>query len=159
MVNPGSGPGPEALPDGNYTREIPKLTAHPNTRVLGYVATTYATRDKALVVKDVETYANWPEESSNPKLALNGIFFDETPQEFNASAFEYLKDITGSVKGMANLGPENFVSGVFLRPDLTLFYCTLYFSCSFYILSLLARFSGPSCNNNSKSAWGCFYQS
>lgn len=110
VVNPGSGPGPEALPDGNYTREIPKLTAHPNTRVLGYVATTYTTRDKALVLKDVETYANWTAQSSNPKLAVNGIFFDETPQQFNASALEYLKDLTSSVKSLEGLGPDNFVS-------------------------------------------------
>lgn len=129
VVNPGSGPGPEALPDGNYTREIPKLTAHPNARVLGYVATTYATRDKALVIKDVETYANWPAQSSNPKLAVNGIFFDETPQEFNASALEYLKDLTDSVKGLANLGPENFVSEVFLHSLSMLYYRFPYCHC------------------------------
>jgi hypothetical protein len=122
VVNPGSGPGPDSLPDGNYTREIPKLTAHPNTRVLGYVATTYANRDKALVVKDIETYAGWPTQSSNSGMAVNGIFFDETPQDFSASALAYLKDLTGSVRGMASFGPDNFVRS-FLPDESILFSC------------------------------------
>ncbi|PKY07970.1 cell surface spherulin 4-like protein [Aspergillus campestris IBT 28561] len=109
VINPGSGPGPNALPDGNYTREVPKLAAHGNVRLLGYVATTYATRDASLVRRDIETYAAWPEKSSNPDLAVRGIFFDETPQQYSDKALAYLQNLTDFVKATPGLGPDNFV--------------------------------------------------
>lgn len=109
MVNPGSGPGPNALPDGNYTREIPKLASYGNVRLLGYVATTYAQRNFSLVRRDIETYAAWPTNSSNPNLAVRGIFFDETPQQYENNTLAYLQDLTAVVKTTAGLGPDHYV--------------------------------------------------
>ncbi|KAL4737830.1 Spherulation-specific family 4 [Aspergillus similis] len=109
VVNPGSGPGPNPLPDRNYTQEIPRLTAHDNVRVLGYVATTYAKRNISSVRSDIETYAAWPTISANPKLAVRGIFFDETPQQYNASDLAYLEELTSVVKTTTGLGPDHFV--------------------------------------------------
>ncbi|EAA63523.1 hypothetical protein AN2952.2 [Aspergillus nidulans FGSC A4] len=109
VVNPGSGPGPNPLPDRNYTQEIPRLTAHDNVRVLGYVATTYAKRNISSVRNDIETYAAWPTISANPKLAVRGIFFDETPQQYNASDLAYLEELTSVVKNTPGLGPDHFV--------------------------------------------------
>ncbi|KAL4810195.1 Spherulation-specific family 4 [Aspergillus unguis] len=109
VVNPGSGPGPNALPDGNYTAEIPRLTAHDNVMVLGYVATTYGQRNISLVRHDIETYAAWPTNSSDPRLAVRGIFFDETPQQYDANILSYLEELTSIVKRTPGLGPDNFV--------------------------------------------------
>lgn len=109
VVNPGSGPGPNALPDGNYTREIPKLARYENVRLLGYVPTTYTKRNISLVRKDIETYAAWPSNSSNPDLAVRGIFFDETPQQYDAKSLAYLQALTAFVKGVPGLGPDHFV--------------------------------------------------
>ncbi|GAD97215.1 cell surface spherulin 4-like protein [Paecilomyces variotii No. 5] len=109
VINPGSGPGPHPLPDGNYTREIPNLAARPNVRLLGYVATTYAKRNISLVREDIRTYAAWPIRSGNPKIAVRGIFFDETPQQYDADAFAYLKSLTSFVKDNKSLGPDRFV--------------------------------------------------
>ncbi|PYH41933.1 spherulation-specific family 4 protein [Aspergillus saccharolyticus JOP 1030-1] len=109
VVNPGSGPGPNALPDANYTREVPKLASYDNVRLLGYVATTYANRNISLVRRDIETYAAWPTNSSNPKLAVRGIFFDETPQQYDASTLAYLQELTAVVKNHSGLGPDNYV--------------------------------------------------
>ncbi|KAL4926991.1 spherulation-specific family 4 protein [Aspergillus undulatus] len=109
VVNPGSGPGPNPLPDGNYTQEIPRLTAHDNVRVLGYVATTYANRNISSVRSDIETYAAWPSVSSNPRLAVRGIFFDETPQQYSARTHAYLEELTSIVRNAPGLGPDNFV--------------------------------------------------
>lgn len=116
VINPGSGPGPDALPDANYTREIPKLVSFDNVRVLGYVATTWATRNISLVRKDIETYAAWPTNSSNPNLAVRGIFFDETPQQFNASALNYLQNLTDFVKDTPGLGPDHYVRATLSPP-------------------------------------------
>jgi hypothetical protein len=109
VINPASGPGLDSLPDANYSMEIPKMTAHANVRVLGYVATTYATRAQDLVMKDVQTYANWPTNSSNPGLAVKGIFFDETPQQYSAGALTYFEEITAAVKKLPGLGLNPYV--------------------------------------------------
>ncbi|KAB8237078.1 Spherulation-specific family 4 [Aspergillus alliaceus] len=109
VINPGSGPGPNALPDANYTREIPKLASYDNVRLLGYVPTTWAKRNISAVRRDIETYAAWPTNSSNPKLAVRGIFFDETPQQYDVDALSFLQDLTSFVKGLSGLGPDNFV--------------------------------------------------
>lgn len=109
VINPGSGPGPNALPDANYTREIPKLGAYENVRLLGYVATTYAKRNISLVRRDIETYAAWPTNSSNPALAVRGIFFDETPQQYDEDALAYLQELTDVVKNTPGLGPDHYV--------------------------------------------------
>ncbi|KAF7163456.1 hypothetical protein CNMCM5623_008357 [Aspergillus felis] len=109
VINPGSGPGPNALPDANYTREIPRLGSYENVRLLGYVATTYAKRNISLVRRDIETYAAWPTNSSNPDLAVRGIFFDETPQQYDEDALAYLQELTDVVKNTPGLGPDHFV--------------------------------------------------
>ncbi|KAJ5110963.1 hypothetical protein N7532_001498 [Penicillium argentinense] len=109
VINPGNGPGPNSLPDANYTREIPKLSAYSNVRLLGYVHTTYAQRNISLVRKDIETYAAWPKQSSNQSLAVRGIFFDETPQAYSSHSLTYLQNLTDLVKGLDGLGSEPFV--------------------------------------------------
>jgi hypothetical protein len=124
VINPGSGPGPNALPDANYTREIPKLTAYENVRLLGYVHTSYAKRNVSAVRKDIQTYADWPTNSSNPNLAVRGIFFDETPQQYDAQTFSYLEGLTDFVKDLEGLGPDQFVSAIIS----TLFFFHFYFT-------------------------------
>ena len=110
VINPGNGPGPDSLPDANYTREIPKLASYSNVRLLGYVHTSYAQRNISLLRKDIETYAAWPSESSNPNLTVQGIFFDETPQQFSDQAVTYLQNLTDLVKSQKAFGPDGFVS-------------------------------------------------
>ncbi|OJJ84394.1 spherulation-specific family 4 protein [Aspergillus glaucus CBS 516.65] len=109
VINPGNGPGPNALPDANYTREIPRLALYSNVRLLGYVPITYTNRDIGLVRRDVETYAGWPVNGSNPDLAVQGIFFDETPQEYDDRALGYFQELRDLVKGSSGLGPDNQV--------------------------------------------------
>lgn len=79
-------------------------------RLLGYVHTTYATRNVSLVRKDIATYAAWPTASSNPDLAVRGIFFDETPQQYSSHSLAYLQNLTDLTKGMNGFGPDPFVS-------------------------------------------------
>lgn len=109
VINPGNGPGPNALPDANYTREIPRIASYDNVRLLGYVPITYTNRDIALVRRDVETYAGWPVNGSNPDLTVQGIFFDETPQEYDDRALGYLQELTDLVKRSSGLGPDKYV--------------------------------------------------
>lgn len=59
--------------------------------------------------KDIETYAGWPTDSSIPDLAVRGIFFDETPQQYDANALAYLRELRDVVRGASGLGPDNYV--------------------------------------------------
>ncbi|KAJ6009509.1 hypothetical protein N7499_005092 [Penicillium canescens] len=109
VINPGNGPGPDSLPDANYTREIPVLSSYANVRLLGYVYTSYAKRNVSAIRNDIQTYADWPTNSSNPNLAVQGIFFDETPQQYDAQTLTYLQGLTDFVKDLEGLGPDQFV--------------------------------------------------
>ncbi|OXV07814.1 hypothetical protein Egran_04418 [Elaphomyces granulatus] len=109
VINPDSGPGGGPTPDVNYTREITKLSIRRNVRLLGYVPTNYANRDISDVYQDIQTYANWPTAGLNPTLAVHGIFFDETPQQYDDASMTYLRDLTRAVKRKGGLGPDNFV--------------------------------------------------
>ena len=86
------------------------LASYSNVRLLGYVHTTYATRNISLVRRDIETYAAWPNASSNPDLTVRGIFFDETPQEYSDQSHAYLQNLTDLVKGLDGFGSQPFVS-------------------------------------------------
>lgn len=141
-MNPSSGPGPSALPDGNYTRAIPELNRYDNVRLLGYVATTYAKRNISLVRQDIETYSEWPTNSSNPDLAVQGIFFDETPQEYDANSLAYLQSLTATVMKMPGLGPDHFVRD-------TCFVCAVSYGTVFlYLSASQSCFHDESCDSN-----------
>lgn len=98
VVNPFNGPGPTPTPDACYTSEIPRLSVYPNVRLLGYVHTTYTTRSLDLVLRDVETYADWRRSSNIPGLEVAGIFVDETPWKHDEKAVQYLAELNRSVK-------------------------------------------------------------
>ncbi|KAL1412240.1 hypothetical protein Q8F55_003251 [Vanrija albida] len=78
IVNPGSGPGPEALPDTSYQSAIASLLTVPNIIVVGYVHCSYGARDPATVNADIDRYAGW-ERASHGVLRTQGIFIDEAP--------------------------------------------------------------------------------
>ncbi len=73
IINPNSGPGRSgSQAPTEYQQCIPKLRAS-NVVVLGYVPTSYgATKRKAGVTADVNTYAGW-----KAAYKPDGIFFDE----------------------------------------------------------------------------------
>lgn len=114
IVNPNNGPGPDSLPDANYIRAIPRLSSHANVHLLGYVHTSYATRNIASICRDIETYAAWPINSSSPALAVRGIFFDETPQQYDVHSAAYLQQLTQFVKGLNTFSPNPYVGSQFL---------------------------------------------
>ena len=108
VVNPFNGPGLDDLPDENYQREIPNLTCYANVRLVGYVHTTWANRDLALVLKDIDKYAQWPARSGIARLKVRGIFLDETPNAYDAQAELYLAKLRKHVKEMPG-GEDNLV--------------------------------------------------
>ncbi len=109
IVNPDSGPGDGALPNEQYTEAVAKLSSYPNAELLGYVRTGYATRNITEVLGDINVYAGWS--SSNSSLAMHGIFLDEAPHEYSASAVDFLRRVGQSIKSATGLqGPKRVSS-------------------------------------------------
>lgn len=78
IVNPGSGPG--VAPDPNYVAAVNNLRSA-GGKTLGYVYSSYATRDPIAVRADVTNFFNW--------YALDGIFVDEMANDANPSHYDY----------------------------------------------------------------------
>ncbi|EPS44063.1 hypothetical protein H072_1921 [Dactylellina haptotyla CBS 200.50] len=99
VVNPNSGPGTDKFPDSEYTDAIAKLNVYKNITLIGYVHTTYGTRDLAQVIAEVERYAAWST-YSDLDIHVDGIFVDEAPGELgeNKSNLVYLQTLSGAVK-------------------------------------------------------------
>lgn len=108
ILNPHNGPGAADFPDTNYAREIPRLNAYANVCKVGYVRINYCKRAMAEVCRDIGTYAGWAGDDARSGLAVQGIFFDETPNLYSASVATYLNTIDQVVK--ETLGIERLVS-------------------------------------------------
>lgn len=131
MINPASGPGSDSGPDGNYTREIPRLNAHANVRTIGYVSTDYVGRDLDAILRDVNIYSSWADGSSRTRqnagngtggddegnsseeslgMQMQGVFLDETPAQYDAASAESLEAITACIRSASGFGSSPLVS-------------------------------------------------
>jgi hypothetical protein len=92
IVNVHNGPGEGALPNAEYSTAIETLNALSNDRTIGYVATTWCTRNLSSVLDDIAAYSFWGEYDSS--LAMNGMFVDETPTHYSPEHGPYLEAIS-----------------------------------------------------------------
>ncbi|KAF2115111.1 Spherulation-specific family 4 [Lophiotrema nucula] len=106
IINPQSGPGEGALPNENYTQAIQTLNALDNVRTIGYVATTWCSKNLSSVLDEIAVYAGWG--SQDPSLAMSGIFFDETPTLYTPEYVSYLQAVSQAVHSNGGL-QEGFV--------------------------------------------------
>jgi hypothetical protein len=110
VVNPASGPGLGAGPDGNYTRDIPKLNSYSNVRTLGYVSTDWTKREIDLALQDIRTYSGWAQNTSVHGLAMQGIFLDETPATYNDASAQFLDTLASAIRSSSGFGDDPLVS-------------------------------------------------
>lgn len=126
IVNPHSGPG-SALPTAEYTQTLQTLHALTNVRTVGYVATTWCTKNLSSVLDEIALYAGWGSQDSS--LSLSGIFFDEVASEYTPETIEYLKTVSRAVHNASGLAESYVGKHAFLivsfRPRLRwTFHCT-----------------------------------
>lgn len=103
VINPASGPGAAPLPDTNYTREISRLNTFSNVRTIGYVALDYGKRAVDAAYADITKYAEW--RTTNPNLAMQGIFLDESPQladDHNTTMLAEVKTRIKNTRGLSS---------------------------------------------------------
>ncbi|KAF2437150.1 spherulin 4-like cell surface protein [Tothia fuscella] len=102
IINPYNGPGKTPQPEEEYAAAIQRLDKFPNVKRLGYVRTTYGTRNISNIISDISTYAGW----TTTGLGMHGIFFDEAPANFEDGLDDYVKRINQAVKTAPGLLPE-----------------------------------------------------
>jgi hypothetical protein len=106
IINPASGPGNGSI-NPDFAREITRLNEQKNVKCIGYVRTTWATRNITQVYADVSQYASWGGNSSN--YQIDGIFFDEAPNNYTVESVEYMSNIDAYVRNDKGLGNSSFV--------------------------------------------------
>lgn len=111
IINPLSGPGPAPYPNTNYIVAIAKLRTHTNTKILGYVHTTYAKRPERAVKNDISIYAGWKIHLESD-IRVDGIFFDEAPNSYTREPFAYMSSVCQYAKEVLGGGPVVLNPGV-----------------------------------------------
>ncbi|KAJ8070039.1 hypothetical protein OCU04_000440 [Sclerotinia nivalis] len=94
-------------PDVNYVAGLTSLNSHPNVLTLGYIYTSYASRDVSEIAADIEKYVEW---NTPTQLPIGGLFFDESPS--NNSTFPYMSNLTTYAKTLLGAGKDY----IFLNP-------------------------------------------
>jgi len=90
-------------PDANYVVGLNSLNVFPNVQTLGYIYTSWATRNISEIEEEVNAYAAWPNFVGGD-IAVDGIFFDETPTAYTNVTSSYLKSVTSYAR--EKLGPS-----------------------------------------------------
>ncbi|KAF2645453.1 hypothetical protein P280DRAFT_388554 [Massarina eburnea CBS 473.64] len=90
IINPCSGPCMNSLPPQEYITEIPKLSQYANIHKLGYVATNYTDKPIDDTLAEIRQWGKWPVLMNDSSMAVDGIFFDETPGLYQWQKHDYL---------------------------------------------------------------------
>ncbi|KAF1971520.1 hypothetical protein BU23DRAFT_536734 [Bimuria novae-zelandiae CBS 107.79] len=125
ILNPCSGPCMGSLPEAPYISEIPRLRDYPNIKTLGYVATNYTNKNVDSVVAEIRQWDSWPALMNDPRMAVDGIFFDEIPGLYHWQKHDYLSAATAAVQSSQHLGEKLIVHNPGTLPDYTWNYLDL----------------------------------
>ena len=112
IINPCSGPCVNGIPQSPYLTELPRLKDYPNIRTLGYVATNYTNKPIEDLLVEIRTYNYWTSTLNDSRVAVDGIFFDETPGPYHWQKHDYLATATKEVKASPGLG-QQIVGSIF----------------------------------------------
>ncbi|WP_280152114.1 spherulation-specific family 4 protein [Piscinibacter sp. XHJ-5] len=98
ILNPSSGPG--AAKDESYADAVEKLHLS-GGKIIGYVDTGYATRDKNVVLSEIAKYKKW--------YGVDGVFLDQMTDDvahvtYYADLYNYIKAIYSGFHVVGNAG-------------------------------------------------------
>ncbi|KAH7330365.1 Spherulation-specific family 4 [Rhexocercosporidium sp. MPI-PUGE-AT-0058] len=94
------------FPDKNYEVALDALNSFTNVVTLGYVPINWIHRDLTNVLADISCYAAWPSHT-NPNIAIQGIFFDETTSSLTEETWAYMSNITAFTKDALGPGKQH----------------------------------------------------
>lgn len=99
---------------------IDAINSRSNAKAIGYIHTSYGTRDSSVMLEAVDNYANWTtsagrsSNASSYNIQMDGIFFDEidtdpTMLDYNTEITTYAKSVFESRGGPIVLNPGTLV--------------------------------------------------
>jgi hypothetical protein len=109
VINPNMGAENGTSLNADYLNALPNLTSRENVIIVGYVNTNVASRNIEDVANDINSYG-----SLNGNLAIDGIFFDQTPFLFTNDSFDYMNQLDDIVKAHSGFGGMKLVSYIFV---------------------------------------------
>ncbi|APA06740.1 hypothetical protein SS1G_04664 [Sclerotinia sclerotiorum 1980 UF-70] len=89
-------------PDVNYVAGLTSLNSHPNVLTLGYIYTSYGSRDFSEIAADIVKYVKW---NTATQLPIGGLFFDESPSD--NSTFPYMSNLTAYARTLLGAGKDH----------------------------------------------------
>ncbi|CAD6448350.1 3bbb2d79-9f0f-4e99-aae2-4e1a3a4f5324 [Sclerotinia trifoliorum] len=89
-------------PDVNYVAGLTSLNSHPNVLTLGYIYTSYGSRDISDIAAEIEKYVKW---NTATQLPISGLFFDESPSD--NSTFPYMSNLTTYARTLLGAGKDH----------------------------------------------------
>ena len=90
--------------NADYQEALPNLTGRSNVITVGYVSTNLGSRNITDVVDDINSYGSLEE-----NLAIDGIFFDQTPTIFTNDSLNYMTELDEFVKQHPGFSGLNIV--------------------------------------------------
>jgi len=90
--------------NADYQEALPNLTGRSNVITVGYVSTNLGSRNITDVADDINSYGSLEE-----NLAIDGIFFDQTPTIFTNDSLNYMTELDEFVKQHPGFSGLNIV--------------------------------------------------
>lgn len=91
--------------NADYQEALPNLTGRSNIITVGYVGTNMGSRNITDVANDINSYGSLEEIN----LAIDGIFFDQTPTIFTNDSLNYMTELDTFVKQHPGFNGMNIV--------------------------------------------------
>jgi hypothetical protein len=96
------------VPDVNYVTHLQVLNNYTNVQTLGYVSTSWATRNITAVQEEIKAYASWIDYAA-ANIQVSGIFFDEAPSANTTEKHSYMSNVTTFAKSLLGPGRNKIV--------------------------------------------------
>lgn len=103
VINPNSGPGEPPAPDARYSHELPLFNTKANVTTVGYVRMQYCKRSLDKVYQDVDIYGGWSKDHESSGIYVEGIFLDESPNEYSDEVGKFLNSVSEKIKSTSGI--------------------------------------------------------
>ena len=104
VINPNMTDGNGTFLNADYQEALPNLIGRSNVITVGYVSTNLGSRNITDVADDINSYGSLEE-----NLAIDGIFFDQTPTIFTNDSLNYMTELDEFVKQHPGFSGLNIV--------------------------------------------------
>jgi hypothetical protein len=98
VLNPDNGPGNATWPGASFIEAVKRINIYPNVQTVGYINIALGAMTNATAQSEIAIYAGWSNVTEG--LALDGIYFDQTPwhNDEEDRVQSYLQGLSAAVR-------------------------------------------------------------